>query len=135
MTLDEKFDSQWTDTLVGCWTWDKGRTGEGYGAFSPTGRGSTGLAHRWSYARANGPIPKGMVLDHVCRVRHCVNPEHLEVVTSKENTMRGKTAAAMNAAKTHCVNGHEFTEENTYIHGSRRQCKTCKKLRKRASRG
>jgi hypothetical protein len=131
--LDLKFDSMWTDTLVECHTWHRGRTGSGYGAFSPTGRGSTIGAHVWSYIRAYGPIPEGLVVDHLCRVRHCVNPLHLEAVTQLVNTMRGETPAAKNAAKSHCVNGHEFTKENTAIYPSgkrtRRQCKACKRER------
>lgn len=105
-----------------CWPWtgyiDKG----GYGYFGSR------RAHRYSYELHFGPIPAGLYLDHLCHSRdltcragdncphrRCVNPAHLEAVTPRENTVRGLSAAGLNAFKTHCLRGHEFTPENTYV--------------------
>lgn len=99
----------------GCWLWT-GFALNGYGRFGGSGWGWCANAHRWAYERLVGPIPQGLVLDHLCRVHSCVNPAHLEPVTNHENLMRGDTIPARNAAKTHCVNGHEFTPENTRLY-------------------
>lgn len=83
-------------------------------------------AHRASYELFVGPIPSGLELDHLCRVRQCSNPAHLEPVTRRINALRGVSFSAVNAAKTHCVNGHEFTPENTYYRTpTHRQCRAC----------
>jgi late competence protein required for DNA uptake (superfamily II DNA/RNA helicase) len=76
-----------------------------------------------------------MQIDHLCRNRRCVNPDHLEVVTAQMNTLRGETLAAANAAKTQCDHGHEFTEENTYAYRGHRHCRECRRMgnRKRHS--
>ena len=106
-----------------CWLWTAGKTPEGYGKFWLDGR--TVLAHRIAYGLEHGAIPDGLHLDHLCRVRHCVR--HIEPVTVRENLLRGPTTlAAINAAKTHCRNGHEFTAANTYSppDGSR-MCREC----------
>lgn len=79
-----------------------------------------------------GPIPEGLDLDHLCRVRQCVNPDHLEPVTARENLMRSPlTQASINSAKTHCKRGHEFTPDNTRIFpkSGSRCCKTCERQR------
>lgn len=112
-----------------CWLWTGQLDRYGYGRFRIYG-GSV-LAHRWSFEQVLGPIPPGKQLDHLCRVRHCVNPSHLEVVAPEENTRR-----SWPATKTHCVKGHEFTPENTYLRArsgeGRRDCRTC--IRERARR-
>jgi hypothetical protein len=113
-----------------CWLWIGGLTKAGYGQFhiGPDGKGgySYDLAHRWCYKLWNGEIPQGLQLDHLCRVRNCVNPEHLEAVTPRVNTLRGHTRAAANAAKTHCPYGHEYSPDNT-IFGTtgNRLCRSC----------
>lgn len=85
------------------------------------------LAHRYAYELLVGPIPEGLHIDHLCRVRLCVNPAHLEAVTCHENNRRSTSPTAVNAKKTHCPRGHEYTEENTYFAppDGRRMCKPC----------
>lgn len=111
----------------GCWLWTRANNGR-YGLLSVNGRDR--LAHRFAYEHFRGPIPVGMQIDHLCRKSLCVNPDHLEVVTNRQNTLRGVSNAAVNAKKTHCLNGHEFTPENTRLDrkhkvGVERVCRTC----------
>lgn len=122
-TIEERFWSK-VDKSGDCWLWTAGRTSLGYGQFSISRKPL--LSHRFAYILLVGPIPDGLQLDHLCRVRHCVNPKHLEPVTGAENTRRGVGPSAANARKTSCVNGHAFTEENTYIYGGDRNCRTCR---------
>ena len=114
----------------GCWLWTAYKTQNGYGQFSIEGRGR--YVHRVTYVNRYGPVPKGLTLDHLCRTRHCVNPDHLEPVTNTENVLRGEGWAAKNARKTHCLQGHEFTASNTYVSWGRRNCRVCKLTRNRA---
>lgn len=109
----------------GCWVWTAG-TSDGYGWYLISRKVGAMRAHRVAYIDRFGEIPKPLVLDHLCRNRGCVNPDHMEVVTIRENTMRGNGAGARHARKTHCSHGHEFTVENTRItkHGHR-VCKQC----------
>ncbi len=112
-----------TDT---CWLW-KGSLKRGYGNIR---NGAKIVAtHRVAYEQRHGPIPTGMQIDHLCRVRRCVNPAHLEVVTAQENTLRGNGPGGRNARKTHCKHGHPFDNENTLlqIRAGRigRQCRIC----------
>jgi len=76
----------------------------------------------------NGPIPEGLDLDHLCRNRWCVNPEHVEPVTRRENLIRGQTTIAQNVSKTHCPAGHAYDETNTYYYRGMRQCRICRDL-------
>lgn len=83
-------------------------------------------AHIWSHLRWVGEIPDGYQVDHLCKQTRCVRPEHLEAVTPQENTLRSNSPAAINARKTHCPQGHEYTEENTYRPPSGgRRCRAC----------
>ena len=97
--------------------------------------GRSGKAHLIAYERAYGPIPNGLEVDHVCRNRRCWNAKHLEAVDHRTNLLRGHTIPAINAAKTHCANGHQYDEANTYIYsdGSRR-CRKCDSDRHKARR-
>jgi hypothetical protein len=111
----------------GCWFWIGYLHPYGYGQFSNGGR--LVPAHRWSYEDAKGAVPEGMQLDHLCRTRACVRPDHLEAVTSRENTVRGFLARGLDWA---CRRGHTRTPENTHIRpNGDRYCRECKRERDR----
>lgn len=125
-----------------CWLWTGGRDHGGYGSAR---WGTTVLkAHRVAYGHLVGPIPAGLVLDHLCRIRHCVNPAHLEAVTLEENNRRGNAVRDYskrnyrnaNMLKTHCIHGHPLAGNNLYVYGEngRRRCKTCATGRQRIYR-
>jgi hypothetical protein len=134
----------------GCLVWDGLLIHNGYGRISigskqaaELGVRRTVLVHRLAWEIANGPIPKGMQIDHLCRNRACINVDHLEVVTPSENVRRGDGPAlssirmtamvkARAAAVTHCPNGHEYTPENTYTHNGCRTCRICQRIRSTA---
>lgn len=126
------------DPDTGCWVWQRAKNREGYGRMSvPNSHragGGVWFAHRVSYEVFVGPIPEGLVLDHLCRNRACVNPDHLEPVTHKTNLRRGETLQAANLLKTHCPYGHEFSPENTRIIPRGRRCIACERRRARESK-
>lgn len=101
--------------LGGCWLWVSSIDQQGYGM---------SRAHRVAYTVLRGPIPAGLVLDHLCRVRNCINPDHLEPVTIATNTRRGIRPPSVK--KTECLRGHPFDEANTRIRpDGTRKCRTC----------
>lgn len=109
----------------GCWEWTAARSASGYGQFT-IASGKARRAHRVVYELLAGPIPAGLELDHLCRNRACVRPDHLEPVTGRENKLRGDTVNARNAAKTECVHGHPFEGENLYVTiAGHRGCRAC----------
>lgn len=114
------------DPSTGCHVWIGSKVFGGYGIMRKLPGRKSIRVHRVAYELANGLIPAGLVIDHLCRNRLCCNPEHLEAVTPRVNNLRGVGAAAQQARKTHCNRGHPFDSENTRITpaGSRR-CRKC----------
>lgn len=113
----------------GCWLWlGKTTSWNGYGAFW-LGGGRTGLAHRFSYELLVGEIPPKLQVDHLCRNRSCVNPKHMELVSIKENVLRGMGLSAINLRKTHCIRGHPFEGKNLRVYKKTRVCRNCKSIR------
>lgn len=122
----------------GCVVFVGGRNRHGYGHIRcgsrTDGTRATVSVHRVAYEAFVGPIPDGHDIDHVCSVRSCVRPDHLEAVTHAENIRRASARGRMGSMTTHCRRGHEFSAENTRIVGSRRQrlCVACARLREKA---
>lgn len=126
-----------------CWVWTAAKTA-GYGRFWQDGKMLN--AHRVAYEMLVGPIPDGLQLDHLCRNRACVRPDHLEVVTQQENISRGDVgrhgnnanAGSNNREKTHCARGHEYTPENTYLTkqgpDGRQRHRNCRECQREANR-
>lgn len=117
------------DTQRGCWLWCGSTQPNGYGAFSYRGRKR--LAHRVSYELHHGAIPDGHDVHHTCSTRRCVNPDHLQALTHRENLLTDDTLAARHAARTHCPHGHPYDDANTYTYRGQRQCKECRRRRNR----
>jgi hypothetical protein len=115
----------------GCWRWIGSLSTHGYGQLSVNKRPV--FAHRFSYELHTGPIPKGLDIDHLCRVRNCVNPQHLEAVTRKVNLSRGISPSAVAVRTGKCSKGHPFDESNTYVTSEgKRRCRKCQSNRQRA---
>jgi len=109
-----------------CWLWLQALV-TGYGRFWDGRR--EWKAHVFAWVEQHGPVPEGLQLDHLCRVRRCVRPEHLEPVTARINTLRGATLPAANVQKTGCPAGHPYDVENTRIYRGRRHCRACDRAR------
>ena len=120
--IKERLLAKITVARHGCWMWQGCTDQFGYGRIG--GDRKSLATHRVAYELFSGALIPGLVIDHLCRVRSCVNPDHLEQVTNEENLARGIYGAG--PKKTHCINRHEFTAENTYIQPSgRRSCRAC----------
>jgi hypothetical protein len=138
-TLRERFIAKVLKTDT-CWLWTGATTASGYGNImvsSQGGKKTYRAAHRVSYELLVGQIPGKLSLDHLCRNRRCVNPQHLEPVTQRVNLLRGVGLTATNASKEHCLRGHEYTPNNTVVwidkRGSiTRKCRTCRRANERA---
>ena len=114
----------------GCWTWLGYHDKAGYCPFLWGGKLS--YAHIFSFLLHKGPIPEGCEVDHKCRNRGCPNPDHHRPLTHRANVLAGNTTPARHAAQTHCLRGHEFTPENTYLNPrGERQCRQCISLREK----
>lgn len=119
---------------TGCWVWTGALTNEGYARMTWKQDGVYAVpgGHRVILHALGFPVPRDRVVDHLCRNRACINPDHLDVVQQRENVLRSPIAvAAINAAKTHCPHGHEYTAENTYLYTFKtrktttRVCRAC----------
>lgn len=122
-----RFEAKLAEGPGGCWLWMSNKNHRGYGQFTVRA-GWNSTAHRWSYRLHIGEVPEGLELDHLCRVRHCVNPWHLDPVPHIVNVERGEQAQ-----RAHCPKGHPYDEGNTYVrpigNGKRRgrHCKECQR--------
>jgi predicted RNA-binding Zn-ribbon protein involved in translation (DUF1610 family) len=125
LTAEERFWPK-VEKTSGCWLWTGNTYWDGYGQFWLNPRQVR--AHRFAYELANGAIPDGLVLDHLCRNRLCVRADHLEPVTNRENVQRGRDLV------TTCPSGHQLDEANTRITPEgHRVCRTCHRDRNRVS--
>ena len=139
---DRQVNNFWkkvSKTSSGCWLWlsTLEKSSGGYGRYSiwvPETQKVRGLAaHRVSYELTNGELDKGLVLHHTCDNPACVNPDHLEPITQGEHVVyRSKTIFAEQVQRTHCPQGHEYTQENTRLYRGCRYCKECNLIRKRS---
>lgn len=127
-TFEERLFSRIAENATGCWLWNGARVRDGYGTIGCNGRNVR--VHRVMYEYFIADVPKGLDLDHLCRVRHCVNPWHLDPVTRQVNIIRGDKPG-INAGKTHCPHGHEYTDANTIVYKGSRFCRACKRERQR----
>jgi hypothetical protein len=123
---DERFYDRCHEDERGCWVWPT-TDQNGYGTYFHS-QGEHHLPHRWSYEFMRGTIPQGLVVDHLCRNRACVNPWHMETVTQGENVRR--------SFGDRCPNGHAYSPENTVTHArGHRECITCRQVRDRRRAG
>ena len=134
-TPEERFNAMITpEPNTGCWLWTSTISRTGYGKIWNNGR--LVLAHRYAYEMAKGPIPEGLQVDHTCSVTCCVNPEHLEAVTPRENCRRTIDRGRGNngqSVKTHCPAGHPYAGDNLYESSNgHRHCRACGARHKRA---
>lgn len=134
MNTQERFWSKVlvSESLLMCWPWTASHCAGGYGQFHLDGR--MAMAHQVAYEAVIGPVPAGLEIDHLCKVRDCCNPYHLEPVTHEENIERSDVGI-VNASKTHCPTGHPYAGENLFIRKrGGRECRTCMREQLRRSR-
>jgi hypothetical protein len=115
------------DPTTGCWLWQGAKTSKGRGCVLL--HGQTVTTHKLFFILFIGPIPDGFEVHHKCNVAHCCNPEHLVLKTRLEHRRLHPDRRSFNGEKTHCLNGHPFSEQNTYVWGGSRGCKLCRKER------
>jgi hypothetical protein len=138
LTTPEDIERFWAKVVVDdvsdCWVWIASLS-NGYGQFGRPSR-VPALAYKVAYETWREPVPEGLQLDHLCRVRACCNPWHLEAVTQHENILRGEGYCGVAARKTHCWRGHQLSGANLVIdvtglgRGYSRQCRECKRIRR-----
>ncbi len=138
---DVQWDRFWARIYFtpGCWWWTGNTRSSRYGQMGigklPDGTRAYVLAHRIMFTLVHGPIPDGLTIDHLCRNTFCVNPDHLEAVSMRENILRGTSFSAINATKTHCPKGHAYDLANTRLYKKPRKqypqrlCRACDRLR------
>jgi len=132
---EARFQSKYMVDNSGCWVWRGPLDRDGYGTFYLRRRGRR--AHRVGWFSMHGPIPEGAVINHVCMNRACVNPQHLQLVTAAENSLRdSRSVAAINRRKTHCPRGHVFDVVRTSrtTGKTQRVCSTCEREKSRRLR-
>lgn len=123
---EQRFDAKYqVNSETGCWEWKASLHPKGYGGFFSAGR--TRSAHRVSYERFRGSIPEGLVIDHICRNRACVNPAHLRAVTNRENLLAlgSLSPSKRNSERTHCPKGHPLVSGNLVLGALKRDQRTC----------
>jgi len=128
---DRLRDGMKIDPVTGCWDWQKYVAPHGYGEI--VYMGEKWNVHRLAWEMFRGPIEPGLTIDHLCRNRRCLNPDHLEPVSMKENLARGISPSALNAKKTHCAHGHPLSGINLRIKGAERVCIECSRISWRKS--
>lgn len=123
---EERLANGFDLTEDGCWQWQASLGADGYGRIQIAK--VSHRAHRLMWEYVVGPIPEGLQIDHLCRNRACVNPDHLEPVTQRQNILRGESPSARHAIKTHCPQGHAYSVDNTYVSpAGQRFCRTCRR--------
>ena len=133
-TVRERFEEKYVpEPNSGCWLWIANTSPQGYGLLSHPITRKNIPAHRVSYELYKNIIPEGLEIDHLCRVRCCVNPNHLEAVTHKENSRRGicaETHRKNSLLRTHCKKGHPYSVENLFFNSTTgaRGCLACRKI-------
>lgn len=135
LTPDEerRFQSKITVSPSGCWLWNGPLDRDGYGSFYLRRRSRR--SHRVGWFSVNGPIPAGHVVNHKCGQRSCANPQHLELVTVRENALKdSRSPAAVNARKTHCPKGHAYDRVWVVKGKTQRVCSMCDADKKRRLR-
>jgi hypothetical protein len=131
--LPQRIQSKISISQNGCWLWEGNIIKSGYGTLTTGSRldcsRRTSLVHRFVYEMLVGPIAPKLQIDHICKIKTCVNPDHLRVVTHRFNTLRSDSAAALNSRKTHCPNGHPY---DTIRYNGDRRCSICHAAGERA---